>query len=224
MKPAQRLAAITGIFAAAIMSAGSAFAADDVYSPMTYADGLPYYLEVRLGGPLPRDYDFTGSFTGAYDPDPGFFIAGGAGKYFMPNVRADIMVSYGRGHDGVAYAPGPVPHTGSVSATSVLANGYYLFAPMGPGITPFVGAGAGVTFFHYNDLGGGSYFNGTAAAPTVAGHVGLDYPLTDMVDLTGRYTLSWTGSHSVTTGPNTLNAASHINNIFTVGLRVKFNK
>lgn len=230
MKTAQRLAAITGLFAAATLSAGSAFAADDVYSPMTYTDGLPYYVEVRLGGPLPHDYDFDfGGPSWTYDPDAGFFFAGGVGKYFTPNVRADIMVSYSWGHDGTAYDPGggPFPHTGKVSATSILANGYYEFAPMGPGITPFVGAGAGVTIFNYDNLGAAFFYNDTAAAPTVAAHAGFDYPLTDMIDLTGRYTLSWTGSHSIsntTAGPRPTNMHSHVNNIFTVGLRVKFNK
>lgn len=224
MNTALRLAAITGLFATTALSAGSAQAADGTSGAMTYPDGLPYYVEVRLGAPLPRDYNFSGTFTGRYDPDGDFFIAGGVGKYFMSNVRGDITVSYGRGSNGTAYAPGPVPHTGSVSATSVLANGYYEFGEVFPGVTPFVGAGAGVTFFNYDNLGGGTFFNGTANAATVAGHLGIDYALTDMIDLTGRYSLTWTGSHSVTTGPNTLNSAAHTNNIFTVGLRVKFGK
>jgi len=177
-----------------------------------------------LGGPIPRQYDFSGTFTGSYDPDPSFFIAGGVGKYFLPNIRGDVTLSYGRGKDGVAYAPGAVPHTGSISATSILANGYYIFNDVMPGVRPFVGAGAGVTIFNYDNLGGGPiFFNDSATAATVAAHVGIDYALTDMVDLTGRYSLTWTDSHSIS-NPVPLNSASHTNNIFTVGLRFKFNK
>lgn len=223
MKIVKRLTIVTGVIAASSSLSGFASAADDTYGAMTGTSSLPYYLELRLGGPIPREYDFSGAFTGSYDPDSDFFIAGGVGKYFAPNIRGDVMISYGRGSDGVAYAPGPVPHTGSISATSILANGYYLFNDVVPGVTPFVGAGAGVTIFNYNNLGGGTFFNDSASAATVAAHVGFDYALSDMVDLTGRYSLTWTDSHSIS-NPVVLNAGSHTNNIFTVGLRIKLNQ
>lgn len=221
----KKLSVVAGLLATSWLTSGHANAADEIYGAAAESGSNPFYLELRVGGPIPRKYDFSGAFTGQYDPDPGFFIAGAVGKYFSPNFRGDITLSYGRGEDGVAYAPGPVPHTGSVSATSILANGYYMFNDVVPmeGVTPYVGAGAGVTIFNYDNLGGGIFFNDSASAATVAAHVGIDYALTDMIDLTGRYSLTWTDDHSIS-NPVVLNSASHTNNIFTIGLRFKLNR
>lgn len=200
---------------------GSANAADEV----VYNLSNPWYLEARIGGPLPRSYDFTGAIVGTYDPDPGLMIAGNIGKYLTPNIRVDLGISHAWGNDGVVFAPGPVPHTGRVSATTILGNAYYEFNDFS-GLTPWLGVGLGATIFDYNNLGGGAFFfNDSAAAFTAAFHAGVDYALSESIDLTGRYTLSWTGSHSISTttaGPVPITVDDQINNIFTVGIRWKF--
>ena len=202
---------------------GSANAADEV----VYNLSNPWYLEARIGGPIPRDYDVSGTFTGSYDPDPGIMIAGNIGKYLTSNIRADLGISYVWGHDGAFTLAGGgiVPHSGRVSATTILANAYYEFSDFSPGLTPWVGVGLGATIFNYDNLGGGIFYNDSDAAFTAAFHAGLDFALSESVDLTGRYTLSWTGSHSIATttgGLAPITIDDQFNNTFTVGVRWKF--
>lgn len=220
------LASATLIAGFALAHTGSAYAADEV----AFVDpSNPWYVELRAGGPIPQDFDVTGAVVGSYDPDPGFMIVGNVGKYFTPNIRADVGLSYVWGEDGnfvLAGGGGVVPHTGRVAAISIMANAYYEFADMAHGITPWVGAGVGATIFDYDNLGGAGFqYNDNDTAFTIAGHLGADYALSENVDLTGRYTLSWTSSHDVsatTAGPNPITIDDHINNTFTVGFRFKF--
>ncbi len=220
------LSLLAAVPAMLMASTAISLAADEVVETVE----TPWYMELRFGGPLPKGYDTTITtfgVRGSYEPDPGFMFAVDVGKYLTPNVRAELDLSYAWGTDGTFVVPGPnVPHTGSVGVFTAMANALYEF-DMGNRWTPFVGAGAGVSIFSYNDLGGAGYqINDTAAALSLAAHVGMDYALTEKIDLTGRYTLAWTDSHKVTATPAFGNVNhtvhSHINHIFTVGLRVKF--
>lgn len=216
---------IAAIAAGALTSAAQA--AD--YDQASPVEVNPFYLEIRLGGPLPRDYDVTGTVVGQYDPDPGFMLAGTLGKYLTSNIRADIDISHAWAGDGVfnlTAGPPAVPHTGDVSATTILGNIFYEFSEMDYGITPWVGVGAGATIFDYDRLGGAGFqYSDSDTALTIVGHLGADYAISENLDLTGRYTLSWTDDHSIAAtnvGPNPINIADQINHTFTVGLRFKF--
>lgn len=207
----------------ATVNAAPVLAADHNEAPLLYA-------EVHFGAPVFRDYDFTfdlGGPPGSYDPEEKFFINGAIGGYFRNNMRGDISITYAYGNNGAVTFPGfVVPHTGSISATTILGNIYYEFPAMMGNAHPWIGAGAGVTIFNYNNLGGpGFQYNDSDTAGTVAAHLGVDVPLTEHIDVTGRYSLTWTGEHSVaatTVGPVPITVESQFNNIFMIGLRLKF--
>ena len=223
MKTIARILLSGGIMAGITGIVGAAQAADHNDAPLLY-------FEAHLGAPVFRDYDFTfdlGGPPGTYDPKEKFFINGAFGGYFRNNMRADVSVTYAYGNNGLVTFPGfTVPHMGSISATTILGNVYYEFPAMAANIYPFVGAGAGATIFNYNNLGGpGFQYNDSDAAVTLAAHLGADIPLTEHIDLTGRYSLTWTGEHSVsatTVGPVPITIDGHVNNIFMLGFRVKF--
>ncbi len=215
--------------AVAFTAVQPAHAADQMIAD--YGSATPWYVEGLLGGAIPRDYDFTfqpAGPVGTYDPDGGFGFMVGVGKYFTENVRADVTAAFAWGTDGAVTLPGPVvvPHTGTIGAYTFLGNIYYEFTDVAPQITPWVGIGAGFTVFDYNNLGGAGFqYNDSDIAFTAAAHLGVDYAMTDKLDLTARYTLSWTGEHSVsatTAGPVPITADDQINNSFGIGLRYKF--
>jgi outer membrane protein W len=232
MKRASRLIAAIAFLATGTAMSGSAIAADNIDLGVS-PTALPWYIELLAGGPIPRDYDATlfGTAPIVYDPDPGFMISGAIGKYFTPNIRADLNVSYAWANDGaVSFVAAPAisfPHTGRVTATTILGSVYYEFQDVMPNVTPWVGVGAGATIFNYSNLGatGGAFtFDDSDTAFTAAGHLGFDYAININIDFTARYSLTYTGSHNVTGQPGNvaLAADSQVNNIFMAGFRFKF--
>lgn len=220
------------ILARAIISCGMLVSAAGFASADGHTSaGTPWYGELLAGGPIPHDFDLTflpGGPAAVYDPDSGFLFAASVGKYLTDNIRADINVAYAWAGDGAVTLAGGavVPHTGTVSNTTIMANAYYEFANVLTTVTPWIGAGVGAAIFNYDNLGGAGFqYNDNDTAFTGALHLGADVEITKMVDFTARYSLNWVASHSVsatTAGAVPISVDSHVNNVFTVGFRVKF--
>lgn len=209
------------ILAAALLSSSSSI-----------GSAAEFYIEGFLGGPIPREQrtDITGAGAATFTPGSGFALGGAVGVYLTPSIRADFAVLHGWNTGGsltLDAVPGvAMPHAGRVSATFLTGNAYYEFLNDSRW-TPWVGAGAGAVVYSYDKagvMGAPISYNGTATAFTVAGHLGVDFALTDRVDVTGRYSLSYTGPHSIQSTPPGFKQTPRggIDNSFLIGLRVKF--
>ena len=128
---------------------GQAVAAD--YDPPIYIEEAPEYVPVEVGSAwyLRGDIGYNAGKP-VYDVSlPGVshdrFGGGiGFGYHFNDNFRADLTVNY-LGGDDFLYDDGTTSIDASYSAWSGLVSGYYDIATV-VGITPYVGAGVGLTY------------------------------------------------------------------------------
>jgi len=153
--------------AVAALSTGVAFAAD--YDPPIYIEEAPQFVPVEIGsgwyirGDLSYNlarpvYNF--SLLGERVTNDRLGGGVGFGYHFTDNFRADATVSY-LGRDRFAVDVPPDSATISHSAWSGLVSGYYDIATV-MGLTPYVGAGVGLTYSrHRANLAG----PGLAGAP-----------------------------------------------------------
>lgn len=115
-------------------------------SPNWYLRGdLGYYWGTTSGAQA------APGFPSPADNDPGNGFVGGVGAGFKSGmVRADITVDYTSNmkYSGKVAAPGDV--TAKIDAVTALFNGY-LDLGTWYGLTPYVGAGAGMANLHAHD-------------------------------------------------------------------------
>lgn len=151
MSPKIRASAACSVacLALAAVSPGAASAAD--YDPPIYVEEAPEFVPVEVGSGwyLRGDISYNAGKP-AYDlpfagVDHNRFGGGiGFGYHFSDNFRADLTVSY-LGKDEFIYTTPANAAVGSHSAWSGLVSGYVDLATV-VGITPYVGAGAGVVY------------------------------------------------------------------------------
>lgn len=224
---------IFGVVAGISLGTSSVLAADlpvKAVAPVMQTFEQRWYVEGRLGVPLPVTYDITsGGASGVYEPSYGWNVAFAVGTQFAPNWRADIGFAFTRGGEGEVRAGGAViPHDGAVNVYSIMLNGYYVFTNFGPRFQPFIGAGIGAAVYDVKRLGAvGSpvVVDDTDTTLALALHLGVDVPLTRQVSLTTRYTLGHTGNMSYDSSPpgitSTRDAA--FDHILSAGLRLYLN-
>lgn len=127
----------------------AALAAD--YDPPIYVEEAPEFVPVEIGSGwyLRGDISYNAGKP-AYDlaiagvSHDRFGGGGGFGYHFTDNFRADLTVNY-LGKDEFSYSTPANTAGGSHSAWSSLLSGYYDVATI-VGITPYVGAGVGLTY------------------------------------------------------------------------------
>jgi len=198
--------------------------------PVANAWGYHWYLEGRLGAPLPKDYDINIGGLGAatYRPSSGFHGAGDLGIQFDRHWRAELEVTGTTARDGSVTLGGVnIPHRGTTNVYTVEVNGLYSF-DVGPWFRPFVGAGVGFANYNVNNLGavGGTFVINDSKTTYVLGlHAGFDVPITQSFLFTARYTLADTGGMTFNSVPagNPTTRSSTIDNILTAGFRFYFN-
>ena len=133
--------------ALAAIPAAQALAAD--YDPPIYIEEAPEYVPVEIGSGWYLRGDVSYS---AGDPVYDFrgvthrrFGGGvGVGYHLTDNFRADVTLGY-LGGDRFSYDDGVNTLDASYTAWSGLVSGYYDIATV-VGITPYVGAGVGLTY------------------------------------------------------------------------------
>ena len=184
---------VIGIYAA-VMAIGLPFSA--------MADGhgnhgdTGFYAGISAGWSYLDDVDFKTSKAGATvksaEFDSGFagYLQGG---YDYGDWRADLEIGYRNFDiDGISNATN---ETGDVNFYTVMVNGYYDFENS-TDFTPYVNLGVGAAIVEGNV----SYTGSDGAGPTEdkeffgvapAGRigVGVSYPASDKIDVTGGYSL-----------------------------------
>lgn len=137
------------LFASAVAAAlaGPALAAD--YDPPIFIEEAPEFVPVEIGSGwyLRGDISYSAGdpvydFTGVTHRRFGGGV--GVGYHFTDNLRADLTVNY-LGSDRVSFDDGVDSFNASYGAWSGLVSGYYDIATV-VGITPYVGAGVGLTY------------------------------------------------------------------------------
>lgn len=137
--------------AALAFFASTAMAAD--YDPPIYIEEVPEMVPVEIGSGWYLRGDVSYNFEDPlYDFEPfgidtkhrRFGAGGGVGYHFSDNFRADVNIAY-LGGDSVSFDDGIDAFDASHNVWSGLVNGYFDIATI-MGLTPYVGAGAGVTY------------------------------------------------------------------------------
>lgn len=151
------------LFASLVAAAvsGPALAAD--YDPPIFIEEAPEFVPVEIGSGwyLRGDVGYSAGDR-IYGLDHNRFGGGiGFGYHFTDNFRADLTVNY-LGDDRYAVDDGVWATTASYSAWSGLISGYYDIATI-VGVTPYVGAGVGLTYARHEVESGPS-----GGAPTFA--------------------------------------------------------
>jgi opacity protein-like surface antigen len=128
-----------------------ALAAD--YDPPIFVEEAPEFVPVEIGsgwylrgdiGYNAGDPVYDISYPGVKHHRFGGGI--GFGYHFTDNFRADLTVNY-LGGDRFSYDDGTLDVEASYKAWSGLVSGYYDIATI-MGVTPYVGAGVGLTYSH----------------------------------------------------------------------------
>lgn len=161
----------------------------------TSASAQDFYGQLYGGVTFPTDPTFSGLIGGApgtvdTNLDEGFVIGGAVGLRFssIPNLRADIELSYGENDiDGLNFSgngPGSeIGVGGDISYTSLLVNGYWDFDTNGP-LTPYVGAGLGVSFVDTSAIyGPGVRLDGSDEVFTLQLIAGASYDISESTAL-----------------------------------------
>lgn len=146
----------TPVVCAALAAASPAPALAADYDPPIFVEEAPEFVPVEIGsgwylrgdvGYNAGDPVYDISYRGVKHHRFGGGI--GIGYHFTDNFRTDLTVNY-LGKDEFAYTRPTNAAVGSHSAWSGLISGYYDIATV-MGVTPYVGAGAGLTYTH-NDV------------------------------------------------------------------------
>lgn len=133
--------------ALAAVPAAQALAAD--YDPPIYVEEAPEYVPVEIGSGWYLRGDISYSAADPLYDLPGIahrrFGAGvGFGYHLTDNFRTDVTLGY-LGGDRFSYNDGTNTIDASYTVWSGLVSGYYDIATV-VGITPYVGAGVGLTY------------------------------------------------------------------------------
>jgi len=204
----------------------------------TSAAAQDFYGQLYGGISFPNDPTFDGVVGGAPASvdttlDEGFLIGGAIGLRFagLPNVRAEAELSYGENDiDGLNFsgngAGAEVGVGGDISYTSLLANGYWDFRSDSL-LTPYVGAGIGVSFVDTNAVyGPGVRLDGSDEVFTLQLIAGAAYDLSDTTALFAdvRYRQLYDVSTSrITPGGDVASVSDDFGlTSFNVGLRFAF--
>jgi len=147
MEPMSLIHRVLVASALAAVAAGPALAAD--YDPPIFIEEAPEFVPVEIGSGWYLRGDITYNAGDAVYDFPGVthrrFGGGvGFGYHFTDNFRTDVTVSY-LGSDRFSYDDGTDSLSASYGAWSGLISGYYDIATV-VGITPYVGAGVGLTY------------------------------------------------------------------------------
>lgn len=136
--------------AIALISAAQAGAAD--YNPPIYMEEVPSWVPVEIGSGWYLRGDLSYNFDPLYEDDflgvpvDNRRIGGslGVGYHFTDFLRADANIGY-LGNDRYRFDDGTVVLDGSSSLWSAMANAYVDLGTIS-GVTPYVGAGAGIVY------------------------------------------------------------------------------
>ncbi len=177
---------IAAIAAASAISATTAFADGQ-------AGGHGYYIQGSLGFNQLSDTDQSGApGTVASDYDGGYNISVAVGKKIPAwgGARAELELSYSENDaDTIDFSGNGAGNeanvVGDISSTSIRANLLYDFKTAGK-ITPYVGAGVGVSFIDSSIAYGGApvRINDDDTAFSAQLIAGAAYKISDNLDLT----------------------------------------
>ncbi len=173
-------------------------AAAALSTTVTFADGHPsghgYYIQGSLGFNQLSDTDQSGApGTVASDYDSGYNISIAVGKKIpaWSGFRAELELSYSENDaDTIDFSGNGAGNeanvNGDISSTSIYANLLYDIPTNNSRITPYVGAGIGVSFIDSSISYGGAPVridddDSVFSAQLIAGAA---YKLTDTLDLT----------------------------------------
>lgn len=141
--------------AALALFASTAMAAD--YDPPIYIEEAPEMVPVEIGSGWYLRGDVSYNFEDPlYDFEPfdtkhrRFGGGVGFGYHFSDNFRADLNIAY-LGGDSADITTGTDTFEASSSMWSGLVNGYFDVATI-MGLTPYVGAGVGVTHLRQENI------------------------------------------------------------------------
>ena len=159
----------------------------------SFAEKSGFYIQGSLGFNQLQDTDQSGApGTVASDYDSGYNISVAIGKHISawPGVRAEIELSYSENDADTINFSGNGPGAegnvnGDISSTSIRANVLYDFKTGNSKITPYIGAGIGVSFIDSSISYGGVPVridddNAVFSAQLIAGAA---YKLSDTLEL-----------------------------------------
>jgi opacity protein-like surface antigen len=219
-----------GQMRSALSVALAALAASSIMTAFAAADEPAaadrFYVETLLGGPLPLKQEFKSESLGDnnyYDPEDGIGGWLSLGVHLTPRLRAQFDGSWIRAFDGKKSIGGfEFDYDGKDDLYVLMASLYYSLDKVGP-FTPYVGAGFGMARYDITENGGPFVTDHQDSALALAGHVGFDYPLTERMTWTSRYTLGWIGEAKFPTvlGDDIVKE-SDFEHMFLTGLRFDF--
>ena len=217
------------ILAASLLT-GTAYAADlQVYDPVEMSDPVAagnFYASVFGGGAMLDNFDFDSSLggSGTVSFDSGYSIDAALGYDFGNGFSIEGQVGYLNANLGDGNFNGvDLLAEGTASVTYGMINAWYGF-DLG-GITPFIGAGAGVAslaldsdFTAFPDSG----IDDSELTWAAQFGAGVSFALTEDISLAGRYRYMTTGDVSLTDAADDENTGSASANIVDIGLKVAF--
>lgn len=161
-----------------------------------------FYVEGRGGLAIPFESEVDGGSEVSYDV--GYSVGGALGYQFTNGLRFEAAGNYLRVEEDDSNGV-------EAEVATLLGNAYYDF-DFGTRITPYVGAGLGVSFIdldNFNDSGGGGFVLDDGTQFAYAFHAGLSFEVTERLDATLNYTFL---GHEV----------DLLSNNFTAGIRAEF--
>jgi len=228
MKFTTSIAAIT---AASALSATAAFADGHANG---HAGDHGYYIQGSLGFNQLSDTDQSGApGTVASDYDGGYNISVAVGKKLssLGGLRAELELSYSDNDaDTIDFSGNGVGNEGNVdgdiSSTSLYANVLYDIETAGK-ITPYIGAGLGVSFIDSSIAYGGApvRIDDSDTAFSAQLIAGAAYELSETLDLTfdARYSRAFNVGLDRATPAGTAVVEDDFDNLsLNLGLRFKF--
>jgi opacity protein-like surface antigen len=180
---------LAGACAASIVLGVSNAQAADLDDPVP---GDIWYVSLFGGASFLDEFGINYSYTSGGGgrsenrTDPGFIVGLAVGAEIIPNLRAELEVSYFENDVNRQNFPsGPVTFsaTGHVNSVNVLANAWYDF-DMGNGLTPYVGGGAGVGFVDARSRRPNPFdeFDGSDVGFAFQAGGGLKFAVSEMID------------------------------------------
>jgi OmpA-OmpF porin, OOP family len=172
------------------------------------------YVGLGAGLHLPRDSNLLiGTNARVMEFDNGPIVVGSAGYKWAQGFRTELELGYREGDVGNVVSPtAAIAWTGAQKTWSTMAN--VLFDLSAGPVTPYIGAGAGLSWIGWKDGFKGPTtptFDGTDKKFTWQGIAGVGYDATDNLDLflEYRYIGANNASFPANTTPATLVTSDH---------------
>lgn len=185
-----------------------------------------WYMQLGGGVGFQTDSDTkVAGITNRLEFNPGFAVTGSVGYGFENQLRPEFEVSYRRNNVDKVSGTGAGSRNGYEDAIGFMGNLFYDFDTH-TGLTPYLGAGAGVGLVGANDAGkivGGTTLDSQDTQFAYQGIAGLSYEITERLDIFADYRYFATLDPEFNTKNNlTATDNTYQDHTFMMGLRYVF--